>query len=280
MKSSRKIGGLPPWLNAWKSPLRRWARTAIDTFDATLFPTPCPICDADTFGPPICPDCRKELLESGGKTCSRCAMPVGPFANVDRGCSECRGRALGFDAAVALGPYQGPIRALCLRLKDEQGAWVARWLCQILVEARGDVLRQEIQKTNGTKSLSSNELRHIRPVIAAIPQHWSRGVTKLFYNHSYILAEELERILRVPFRKVLHRVRSTQKLAGLSRTERSRQLRSAFSVRGQGVKGRLVLLVDDILTSGATCGAAARALKQAGAKRVVVVVIGRAEGTV
>jgi predicted amidophosphoribosyltransferase len=59
-------------------------------------------------------------------------------------------------------------------------------------------------------------------------------------------------------------------------TERDQNMRGAFRVRRQ-VSGRTVLLVDDVLTTGATCGAAARALKRAGAARVVAVVIARAE---
>ena len=78
----------------------------------------------------------------------------------------------------------------------------------------------------------------------------------------------------------MRRVRATPKLARLSRTRRIAELRGAFSASPRRVKGRQILLVDDILTSGATCGAAARALKRAGAKRVVAVVIGRAEGRV
>jgi predicted amidophosphoribosyltransferase len=81
----------------------------------------------------------------------------------------------------------------------------------------------------------------------------------------------------------LRRVVRTPKLATLGRVERAELLRNAFKVNYFHVNacfGRTVLLVDDILTTGATCGAAARALKRAGAARVVAVVIGRADGRV
>ena len=70
-----------------------------------------------------------------------CAMPVGPFADVRKGCTECRGKALGFDAAVTLGPYAGPIRQTCLALKHESQAWLARWVAELVVAARADAIR-------------------------------------------------------------------------------------------------------------------------------------------
>src|SRR5205807_2446946 len=73
------------------------------------------------------------------------------------------------------------------------------------------------------------------------------------------------------------RVRATALSAGLGRAERAEMLRGAFRVRrAPGLHGRTVFLVDDVLTTGATCGAAARALKGAGAARVVAVVVARA----
>jgi predicted amidophosphoribosyltransferase len=83
--------------------------------------------------------------------------------------------------------------------------------------------------------------------------------------------------------RALRRVVATDSLAQLGRAERARVMRDAFRVRPdqeRALAGRTVVLVDDILTTGATSGAAARTLKKAGAARVVVVVIGRAEGKV
>jgi predicted amidophosphoribosyltransferase len=77
-------------------------------------------------------------------------------------------------------------------------------------------------------------------------------------------------------RRVLRRVAATERLAELGQTERARVMRRAFRVRpSRRLAGRTVVLVDDVLTTGATCGAAARALRRAGAERVVVAVIAR-----
>ena len=235
-----------------------WAGRAVDSL---AFPPYCPACDADTGGPAFCPPCRLELLEASGPTCPRCAMPVGPHADLSGGCSECRGRPLGFDRAIALGPYQGPIRHLCLGLKHERNAWMARWVAELVVEGCLEDLRGEVGAGDW---------------VVPVPLHWRRRLAR-GYNQAEALARGLARPLSLKVRPLLRRVEATPTLALAGRLERSKLMKQAFRARKDpGLEGRTVLLVDDILTTGATSGAAARALKKAGASRVVVVVVGRA----
>jgi ComF family protein len=168
---------------------------------------------------------------------------------------------------MALGPYQGPIRQLCLLLKHEQNAWLARWLIDLLLEARPDVARL---------GLPSDAW------VVPIPLHWWRR-WKRGYNQSDELARRLAKRLGLRRRGALRRVVATDPLATLGRVERAHLMRDVFRIRRNSkaaLVGRTVILVDDILTTGATCGAAARTLKKGGAARVMVVVIGRAEGKV
>ena len=237
---------------------------ARSTIAGLVAPTPCPICEAESPGAPICRDCRDELLGAAGLACPRCAMSIGPWADLSRGCSECRGRALGFDAAIALGPYAGPIRALCLRLKHRRDAWLARWLADVLSIARADALHAE-------------EVDDPRALVVPIPLHWRRRLDR-GYNQAEALADALAEAMGLRPARPLRRIKATAKLFDAGPTERVERLRGAFRCRGR-LEGRTVLLVDDILTTGATCGSAARVLKAAGAARVVAVVIARAEGT-
>jgi ComF family protein len=240
----------------------QWTGVAVDSL---LFPPFCPVCDAGTGGPPFCDDCRQELLAASGPTCPRCAMPVGPHADLNGGCSECRGRSLGFDRAIVLGPYQGPIRHLCLSLKHERNAWMARWLAELLVEARLEAIRAAIDGESPAR-------------VVPIPLHWFRRMFR-GYDQADELAIAMARALKLKLRRPLKRVVSTPKLAQIGRVERAEIMRHAFRARPRrDLQGRTVLLVDDILTTGATCGAAARALKKAGASKVVVVAVARAEG--
>ena len=259
---------LPSRDQVW-STTARWLRlgwsTVGDAVDALACPRICPICRGDADYSAFCPPCREELLGAAGRSCPRCAMPVGPFALLTKGCSECRGRSLGFDAAVALGPYQGPIRGLCLQLKHEPNAWLARWVADLVAQSAGPALRAEVAAGAW---------------VVPVPLHWTRRFAR-GYNQAEALALGLARSLHLKVHAPLRRVTRTPALALIGRTERAKIMRDAFTIRRRfpsRLAGRTILLVDDILTSGATAGAASRALKRAGAKRVVVVVVGRAEG--
>lgn len=222
-----------------------------------LFASPCSICGADDG--PFCAGCRGEMLDAGTQ-CARCALSAGPWADLRRGCSSCRGRPLGFDAAIALGPYQGPIREVCLGMKHFRNAWLSRWSVDLLIEARGNRLRDAAAD-----------------LVVAVPLHWWRRLER-GYNQSEALARALSSRLGIPRGNPLVRLAATPKLAPHGRTERAKMMKQAFGTRRRpGVEGKAVMLVDDILTTGATCGAAARALKRAGAKRVIAVVLARAE---
>jgi ComF family protein len=198
---------------------------------------------------------------TAASACPRCASQVGPFADLQGGCSQCRGRSLGFDAALACAPYEGAIKDLCLQLKHERNAWLAPWLGDLLVEGR----REAISRLPADA--------WVVPIPLHWWRHWRRG-----YNQAEVLARSLAKGLGLPIHRPLRRAKATPRLAQKAITERSELMHKAFRARSSPqLKGRTVLLVDDILTTGATCGEAAKELKRAGAARVVALVIARAE---
>jgi ComF family protein len=253
------------------SPFRKLAEIGRVVLDDLLFPPECAICGNVETTTPFCPACRHELLAAAGPACPCCALPLGEvaarLAGERGGCGDCARRSLGFDAAVALGPYQGPLRHVCLRLKHTADAWLARWAADLLLDARGEAIRDWVAGSG------------VGVVVAPVPLHWWRRCRR-GYNQAEELAGRLASGLGLRVVHPLRRARATAKLAGRGRVERAEVMRGAFRpARGSSrVAGRDVVLVDDILTTGATCGAAARALKRAGARRVLAVVLGRAEG--
>jgi ComF family protein len=235
-------------------------------FEELVFPWTCLICGVqqhDAKGP-LCTTCRERLLSTAiataASSCPRCALPVGPHANLQGGCVNCRGHSLGFDNALAMGIYEGSIRDFCLNLKHERNAWLARWMSDLLVESRRDEL---------TRLLPHDAW------IVPVPLHWWRRMRR-GYNQAEALAFHLSHHLDLRVCQPLRRVKATDRLAHQSALERRKAMRDIFQAhRFPGLRGKTILLVDDILTTGATTGAAARCLKQAGAKRVVVAVLAR-----
>lgn len=247
--------------------IKRWlATTSQGVWDAAVelvFPMSCLVCGACIDKALYCDRCVAGVLDPPDRRrCARCAMPIGPHGREDRGCGDCRGEALGFDAAITLGAYEGPLRDACLAIKTEAEVWKAVWLADLLWRERRETLR----------AMGAG-------AIVAVPLHWRRAWAR-GYNQAEMIAKRAARHLGIPYVQPLKRPRATPKLAGLSRQARRDLLKDAFTA--VGAPGRLpecVLLVDDILTTGATAGAAARALKRSGVKRVVVVTVARAEGS-
>jgi ComF family protein len=176
------------------------------------------------------------------------------------GCARCRGHKLWFDETIAAGLYSDRLRDIVLRMKNTKGdalslavgSLVWQQCCQRLAAANADV-------------------------IAPIPLHWRRRLAHRT-NSAAILSEVLSRKLEVPFaERLLRRRKHTQPQSSVTPSQRWDNVRHAFSVRnGYHLNQAHVLLVDDILTTGATCSEAARALRKAGAARITVVVVARA----
>jgi ComF family protein len=252
---------------AAKTAITRWWNGLGTVLGDLVFPWSCALCGLEGVTEPWCKTCRENLMEKSAaaskSVCPRCALQVGPFADLRGGCASCRDRVLSFDASIAMGTYDGELRELCLRLKHEHNAFLAYWVAELLVEARRTAFCL----------LPSDAL------VVPVPLHWCRHLQR-GYNQAEELAEGVAKQLKLPIRRLLKRVVRTQRLADLSRTARGEVVRDAFRVHTHPpIKDRSILLVDDVLTTGATCSAAARVLKQAGAARVTVAVVARTEQT-
>ena len=129
---------------------------------------------------------------------------------------------------------------------------------------------------------AGRELLDEADLLVPVPLHWRRGWSRRF-NQSGALARVIERQTGVKMAsEALRRVRPTEQQVGLSRTQRASNVQGAFRVapdRKIDIAGRRVVLIDDVLTSGATVDACARALLRSGAAAVDVLVFARVVGT-
>jgi ComF family protein len=163
-----------------------------------------------------------------------------------------------FDQAIAVGNYEGLVRDLVVRMKNRHD----------------DVLAIHLGKRLAFELLGQGltEFDQLIPV----PLHWSRRLKRGF-QATEILSDQISRITGIPQRlRTLQTKRATAKQGTLSVSARQANVRNAFSVsRKSRCKGARILLVDDVMTTGATASEIARVLKAAGASHVGVAVIAR-----
>jgi ComF family protein len=203
--------------------------------------------------------------------CERCGVPVPAVQvedgtmrriSIERGCYRCRGPKLWFHGTVALGLYSGRLRELVLRMKSAEGNAISLALARLLWQRRKAMLAE----------LGAD-------VVVPIPLYWRRRVVHRT-NSAAVMAEVLSKKMGLPSAsRMLRRTRSTQRQFEVTPSKRWENVRRAFALRaGYYLRDAHVLLVDDILTTGATCSEAARAILNAGAARVTVAVVARALG--
>jgi len=227
----------------------------------------------DALLPPRCPVCRARIIEHGhlcgtcwaalepitDPRCSKCSLP---FAHESDGlvCGACLARPPDFDHAFAPVIYAEKGRSLVLSLKYG-GLFAA-------APAMARMMAVSVRSAN----------QSVYDMLVPVPLHRFRMLARRF-NQAQLLASALGKELGVQNQNFgLVRSKSTPSQGTLNRDKRFKNVRSAFSVPSKNqalFNGRRILLVDDVLTTGATASACAKTLKNAGAKSVDVVAFSR-----
>jgi ComF family protein len=159
---------------------------------------------------------------------------------------------------MRLGPYEGRLRDVILQMKH--------WSGELLAESIGELWAAHSDKRFRELGVDA---------VVPVPLHWWRRWRRGF-NQSAILARRIARRLERPFlARVLHRIRPTLRQTDVSPAARRENVRGAFRATAHRfIRNRSVLLIDDVMTTGSTASEAAKALRKAGANRVVVAVLG------
>ncbi len=247
--------------------LRFAVRAAMDL----LWPPVCPSCGAGLApGWPerLCAECRAALPLVAGAACRRCAMPLGPFEEDHEGryCTDCGNRTLVFTRAASAGVYEG---ALARTIRAYKYTPQAR--CAHLAGYLAGLLAERLGSADCRLEASAVE------VVVPVPSHRSRRIERGF-DAAGELARALALRLGRPFcARALAKTKATRPQMGLARAERLENVRGSFAVRRPAaVAGRLVLLVDDVMTTCATAAECARVLREAGAREVRAAAVARA----
>jgi ComF family protein len=231
-----------------------------------LFPDDCRICDQplqELSRVPVCRAClQKPEPLAAEYFCVQCRSPfLSRFPLDEQGrCALCRRGVRGFDAAYSFGFYEAELRQLIHLFKYGRVHTLAAPLGKLLARA----------------------LPHEQAfdVIIPMPLHWRKRWQRGF-NQSELLAREIGRRTDTPVENALRRVRNTAAQAGLTSAKRRLNVSGAFQARNRAavdaINGRRVLLVDDVMTTGATAASCARALQRAGARQVTLLTLARAD---
>ncbi len=226
-----------------------------------LYPSQCVSCDARVESDfALCPSCWRDTPFIAGLVCDLCGVPLpGADPGYAVHCDDCMAIARPWSRGRALMLYRDNGRKLVLGLKHGDRTDLARPLARWLAGVAGPVLRPD-------------------SLILPVPVHWTRLVRRR-YSQSALLAQELARATGHDWLPdALVRPRRTPMLDGLGRDARFATLDEAIRPhprRGKALKDRAVVLVDDVMTSGATLAASAEAARAAGAADVAVLALAR-----
>lgn len=213
---------------------------------------------ASSFENHWCLDCWRKLNDHSER-CQKCAASV--FANnpLNDRCPLCQNLDLRFDTTVSVGNYRGLLQQLVVEMKNQHNEQLAVQLGRLL----------------GFHILNADFFDKL-DLVVPVPTHWWRRVKRGFHGTD-ILGQSLAAVCDLAYsNRALKCQRRTKKQGMLSTAGRFRNVRNAFAVRpSESVVGMSVLLIDDVMTSGATVSEAARILLNQGAREVYVGVVAR-----
>ncbi len=213
----------------------------------------CAVCGI-TPGTPVCAGCATDFFPADLPRCAQCALRL-PHTGDAILCVRCLRDPPHFDATFTLADYAPPVDGMVIALKFRHRLELARVFGEMLAARLGEKLPRDAL---------------LAPVPLAFERHAERG-----FNQAREIARTVARRLALPLAAdALVRVRHGAPQEALTLDARRRNVRGAFAARAE-VHGRTVIVVDDVMTSGATLDEVATVLKHAGAARVLNLVVAR-----
>ncbi|MDA0768213.1 MAG: ComF family protein [Verrucomicrobia bacterium] len=227
-----------------------------------LFPPSCHLCQAPLRnGRYLCSPCRETLPRVTSPLCTRCGLSFDGTQPDPASCPNCRDRSYAFDFARSALLARDGARELVHAFKYERRLHLHHELATLTAEALDDERLSATPPTEWT--------------LVPVPLHWRRQQWRWF-NQAHEIARELAKLRNLPLHRALRRTRFTTQQTLLTRGQRLQNLQGAFRLsrceqRRQLLRGKAVLLIDDVFTTGSTANECARVLKEDGGVEKVVV---------
>lgn len=227
-----------------------------------LFPRVCHICskslkeDKTAFDKNICLRCAQEMARTSVVSCSLCAQKLDTEKELRTLlCRSCAKEPCGYEKLLACFIYQGPTKELIHKFKYGNRPYLAKTIARLMLT---------------TLEHDGQSLHKKADAIVPVPLHTARSREREF-NQSRLLAEEFSSVFGAPVSAALIKIRPTPAQASLPSGQRAGNVSGVFSVSDEhAVRGKNLLLIDDVVTTTATVREASLALKTAGAARITV----------
>ena len=234
-------------------------RTVAEAAVTFLFPRRCPVCDEPVkpWNALVCRECASKFSYIEQPCCLKCGKHIGDSGK--EYCDDCAAHAHSYDCGRALFSYRSVSASLArfkYRGRREYAAYYASCMADVLghfIDACG------------------------ADALVPVPLHRSRLKVR-GYNQAHVLAEALSALTGIPVRAdLIERVEKTAPMKDLSAAERQNNLKRAFKIRHNDVKLSIIIIIDDIYTTGSTIDAMSREFRKAGVERIyfVTLAIGR-----
>jgi ComF family protein len=238
--------------------LKTWVNAALHF----LYPGICQVCKHERANSDqgfVCDECRGKVRFIQPPFCDRCGLPYEGAITTRFECAECRELEPCFATARSAVEAKDPVLEIIHKYKYNRALWFEKVLADLLIErARPELLKEKWDS------------------IVPVPLHPTKEREREF-NQAERLGACLSRATGIPTRpRLLQRVVATKTQTLLSRAERLANVRRAFAMReGEKLPGHQIVLIDDVLTTGATTSACAKVLRNAGAAKVCVWTVAR-----
>jgi ComF family protein len=229
-----------------------------------IYPPKCHVCQCFLTGDGsetdhICPECLESLVRITSPLCPSCGIPFVSRVEEDHLCGDCIRKRPHFDALAAPFLYEGAIMDAVHQIKYNGRTYIARSVGEMATS----LAKERFGDTKGF-------------LMMPVPLHPKR-LRERGFNQSLVIARAIASNLgtEVDFLS-LRRIKYTQPQTGLKKAERRRNVRGAFGLAGQpDLKGKTVMLVDDVATTGSTLNECAKVLKKSGCEKVFCLVLAR-----
>jgi ComF family protein len=229
-----------------------------------VFPPVCPVCQTPLNGKgadlPLCPTCRTAIKPIQPPYCPRCGLPVPSGDGEGYVCGPCLQEKKYFEVHRSSGLYEGALKEAIHTFKYRGVFSFVRFF--------GDLLQPTLQTLSRDYPVD---------VMIPVPLH-IRRLRERGFNQALLLVKELSKRIGIPYEgSALKKIKDTPVQISLKKRERRKNLTGAFQVTDtEALKGKSVVLVDDVYTTGATVNECSRTLLKAGAERVAVLTVARA----